>query len=83
MSIDYQGILEKIQQEVQPLIGQGKVATYIPELAKVSPASFRHGGLLFGWSALAVGDAFQKFSTQSVTKLFALALAFEREGDAI
>ncbi len=83
MSIDYQGILEKIQQEVQPLIGQGKVATYIPELAKVSPHHFGMAVYCLDGRRFAVGDAFQKFSTQSVTKLFALALAFEREGDAI
>lgn len=83
MSIDYQHILDTIHQEIQPLLSQGKVATYIPELAKVSPAHFGMAVFCLDGRSFVVGDALQKFSTQSVTKLFALSLAFEREGDAI
>jgi glutaminase len=83
MSADYQEILETIHAEVRPLLRKGKVAGYIPELSKVSPDQF--GMAVYGldgrtWS---VGDAATKFSLQSITKLFALALAFAREGDAI
>ena len=35
--MDYQKILEEIYKEIKPEIGRGKVANYIPELAKVDP----------------------------------------------
>ncbi|MBI1835604.1 MAG: glutaminase [Burkholderiales bacterium] len=83
MSPDYQHILDTIYQEIQPLLTQGKVATYIPELSKVSPQRFGMAVVCLDGSSYTVGEAQQKFSTQSITKLFALALAFEREGNAI
>ena len=83
MTINYQQILDDIHQEIQVLLTQGKVATYIPELSKVSPQHFGMAVYCLDGRSYAVGDAQQKFSTQSITKLFALALAFEREGNAI
>ena len=38
--MNYQAILEDIYQEVRPLIGKGKVADYIPALARVRPDQF-------------------------------------------
>ncbi|MFC3110081.1 glutaminase [Undibacterium arcticum] len=81
--MDYQTILATICAEVQPLLSQGKVATYIPQLAKVSPRHFGMAVYCLDGQTFSVGDADQKFSLQSVTKLFALALAFSREGDTI
>ncbi len=83
MSINYQQILDSIHQEIEPLLTQGKVATYIPELSKVSPQHFGMAVYCLDGRSFMVGDAQQKFSTQSITKLFALSLAFEREGNAI
>ncbi|MET3118093.1 glutaminase [Undibacterium sp. GrIS 1.8] len=82
-SLDYQSILETIYAEVQPLLSQGKVASYIPQLSQVSPYQF--GMAIYGLDGrrFSIGAAQEKFSLQSVTKLFALALAFSREGDAI
>jgi glutaminase len=83
MSLDYQSALEIIHGEVQPLLRQGKVASYIPELSKVSPDHFGMAVHCLDGRTFTVGDANIKFSLQSITKLFALALAFSREGDAI
>ena len=38
--MDYQTVIEKIYGELQGLWGQGKVADYIPALAKVNPRQF-------------------------------------------
>ncbi len=81
--IDYPGILAEIDEAVQPLLAQGKVADYIPELAHISPQKFgmavyTHGGELF-----CMGDADEKFSVQSVSKAFTLTMAMRLEGDAI
>ncbi|MES2069724.1 MAG: glutaminase [Pseudomonadota bacterium] len=82
-SPDYAAILDTIHAEVQPLLSQGTVASYIPQLSKVSRDHFGMAVYGLDGSTFAVGDARQKFSLQSVTKLFALALAFSREGDSI
>ncbi|HAT31156.1 MAG TPA: glutaminase [Janthinobacterium sp.] len=82
-AIDYPAILATIQAEVQPLLAHGKVASYIPELSTVSPQHFGMAVYRLNGETHEIGDAQQKFSLQSVTKLFALALAFSREGDAI
>jgi len=80
---DYTAILETIRGEVQPLLPQGEVASYIPQLSKVSREHFGMAVYCLDGRTFAIGDAYQKFSLQSVTKLFALALAFSREGDSI
>ena len=83
MQPDYAAILQTIFSEVQPLLSQGEVASYIPELSKVSAQHFGMAVYCLDGSTYTIGDSQQKFSLQSVTKLFALALAFSREGDAI
>lgn len=83
MAINYQLVLDSICEEVKPLLAKGKVATYIPELSHVSPNQFGIALYCLDGRTYAAGDANKKFSTQSITKLFALALAFSREGDAI
>ena len=83
MQPDYSRILGTIFEEVQPLLSQGKVASYIPQLSKVSAQHFGMAVYCLDGRTFSIGEAQQKFSLQSVTKLFALALAFSREGDAI
>ena len=80
---NYSAILETIHAEVQPLLGRGKVASYIPQLSKVNAAQFGMAIYCLDGRTFSIGAAEQKFSLQSVTKLFSLALAFSREGDAI
>ena len=38
--MDYKEILERIHNEIQSLFGEGKVADYIPALAKINPHKF-------------------------------------------
>ncbi|HVK94325.1 MAG TPA: glutaminase [Noviherbaspirillum sp.] len=83
MHSDYQHILDTIHGEIKPLLGKGKVASYIPELSKISPDHFGMAIYCLDGRTYSVGDAGVRFSLQSITKLFALALAFSREGDAV
>jgi len=83
MSINYQLILDSICEEVKPLLSTGKVASYIPQLSVISPQQFGMAVYCLDGSTYTTGDARTKFSVQSITKLFALALAFSREGDTI
>ncbi|WP_395701891.1 glutaminase [Aquabacterium sp.] len=81
--MDYQALLEQIQHQLQPVIGQGRVASYIPELAKVSPHHFGMAVVELDGTVHAVGDARVPFSIQSISKLFTLLMAFQCEGDAL
>lgn len=81
MSSDYQAILERIHRDVLPLLGQGRVATYIPELGKVPPTRFGIALETVDGASFAVGDAQEPFSIQSISKLFACTLAFQLLGE--
>ncbi len=82
-TVDYPAILQQIWQEVAPRLGEGKVASYIPQLATVDPAQFGMTVYRLNGQMFSIGAAQTRFSAQSVTKLFALALAYTREGDGI
>lgn len=81
--MDYQDTLERIHTALKPIIGEGKVASYIPELANVAPDQFGMAVVNIDGTVFSVGDATKRFSIQSISKLFALTLAFQREGDSL
>ena len=81
--MDYQPILDRIDAAVKPLIGSGTVASYIPELAKVSPRHFGIAVVDLRGQVYQAGDANIPFSIQSMSKLFGLTLAFHLEGDSV
>ncbi|KAG0184888.1 hypothetical protein DFQ28_010292 [Apophysomyces sp. BC1034] len=81
--MDYQAILQKIQHDVTPWLGKGRVADYIPELAKVDSAHFGMAIVTLRGEVFSVGDAWVPFSIQSISKLFACTLAFQLQGDAL
>jgi glutaminase len=73
--MDYQAVLEEIYQEVQPFLQEGKVASYIPALAKVEPNQFAMTLTLFDGTVYSVGNADTKFSIQSISKVFTFTKA--------
>ncbi len=81
--MDYQGILETIQRDIQPLLGKGRVADYIPELARASASDFGMAIVTLGGDVYRVGQAEVPFSIQSISKLFACTLAFQLEGESL
>jgi glutaminase len=68
-------VLNEIHQEVTPLLGQGKVAEYIPELAKVDPMQFGMAITLNDGQTYGVGAYEKDFSIQSISKVFSYTLA--------
>jgi glutaminase len=72
-----QNILDEIANDVRPLATDGKVADYIPALARVDPAKFALVVRTAEGREFATGDADEPFSIQSISKLFTLALAME------
>lgn len=78
--MNYQDILKEIQREVTPLLTRGKVADYIPQLATVSPDKFGiHLHFLDGQS-YSIGDAEERFSVQSISKVLMLCMAVGKIG---
>ncbi len=78
---NYLNILQEIRDEVQPLIGQGKVAGYIPALQNVDARQFGLALVTLNGDTFAIGDADERFSIQSISKVFTLALAFAKLGE--
>src|SRR3546814_12409521 len=64
-------------------LGEGRVADYIPALAKVDPNKLGFALALPDGTIHASGDADEPFSIQSVSKVFTLALALRRVGSAL
>ena len=81
--MNLQSILEEIHQEVQPLLPEGQVADYIPELAKVDARRFGMAVQTLDGEVFGIGEADEPFSIQSVSKLFTLTLAMKLEGEGL
>ncbi|GMT99092.1 glutaminase [Corallococcus caeni] len=81
--MDYQAVLSEVWDAVRPVLGQGRVATYIPALAAVDPHRFGMALATVEGDVYGVGDWREPFSIQSISKVFTLALALSRDGDAL
>ncbi|NII11939.1 glutaminase [Oleiagrimonas sp. C23AA] len=79
----YQAILEQIHAEIAPTLPQGRMPDYIPQLASVEPTRFGMAVCDTDGHFAAVGDAEERFSIQSISKVFTLTLAMQREGEAL
>ncbi len=78
-----QEILDRIAEQATGLYGQGKVASYIPALAQVSPRQFGMAIALVDGSCVSTGSAHTPFSIQSISKLFTFVLALKLLGDDV
>lgn len=81
--MNYQNLIENIYKEVEPHKGYGKVADYIPALANVNPDRFGIAVAEIDGRMAATGDAYEKFSIQSISKVFTLAMVVRKMGDEI
>ena len=75
-----QDILNDIGAEMAAAPDRGDVANYIPELAQVDPNQFGMAVVTADGAVYTTGDAEKRFSIQSVSKVFTLALALGRLG---
>jgi len=81
--MDYKSILDNIRKEIMPFSKEGKQADYIPALAKVNPDQFGICLKLINGKEYEIGDADVRFSIQSISKVFSLAIALSFEGDEL
>ncbi|KOX24732.1 glutaminase [Streptomyces sp. NRRL F-6491] len=75
--------MDRIAEEIAELADRGAPADYIPALAAGDPADFGMAVAELDGTVYGVGDWRRPFSTQSVTKVFTLALALAGEGDTL
>ncbi len=80
---DLQAIIDDIYRELTPRLGEGKVADYIPQLARVDARHFGMAIVTTGGEVYRVGDAEMPFSIQSISKVFTLTLALGKHGENI
>jgi len=66
--------LGEVYEECRPMIGQGKLADYIPELARVDPNQFGLCLHMNDGTTFAYGDTKVPFSIQSISKVLVLAM---------
>lgn len=78
---DLAAILQQTRAAVAPQLGTGRVADYIPALARVDPDKFGIAVVDLDGTVTALGDAEEPFSIQSVSKVFTLTLALGKRGD--
>lgn len=78
---DYQAILSKIASAITKTENVGNVASYIPQLRDVDPEKCGAHLTTIDNQNFGFGDAGEKFSIQSISKVFALTVAYDLENE--
>jgi len=81
--INYQAIINTVMTEAAHTENAGAIASYIPELKQVDPNKLGVHLLSYQQNHYCCGDANEKFSIQSISKVLSLTLAFEHLGDKL
>lgn len=79
MTSPIQEYLEQLHRQLAP-IGDGEVATYIPELAKVDPGHFGIAIATIDGRVYEVGATRERFTIQSISKPLVYGIALEDRG---
>ncbi|WP_445717832.1 glutaminase [Flavobacterium sp.] len=77
----YQDILDGIYNEVSQIENTGKVADYIPELAKIDENKYGIALIDKHQNVFSKGDALENFSIQSISKVITTSLIFSEIGN--
>jgi len=75
-----QNLIDSTAASVAPLVGEGKVADYIPALASVDPQQFAMAVHTVDGQTYSTGHSDRGFSIQSVSKVLSLTLALKHHG---
>ena len=81
--MNLQAVVDETFEALSDQRGCGTPANYIPALAQVDPNKFGIAVATQDGTTCCAGNATEAFSIQSISKVFALALALEREGEAL
>lgn len=80
MTRDLPAVLNAIATDMAAATDRGKVADYIPALARIDPAQFGIAVVLADGRIHCAGDADTPFSIQSISKVFTLTMALGKVG---
>lgn len=80
---ELEAVVAEIAAEIAQAVERGKVADYIPPLAKISPEHFGMAVVMADGTCHVTGDADMAFSVQSISKVFSLTMALGTVGDAL
>ena len=83
LGTDLGAIVEEVRADLEPRLGAGKPADYIPQLARVDPRRFGIAVTTLDGTTHVAGDAEEAFSIQSISKVFLLTLALGKHGEGI
>ena len=81
--MNYQNIINEIEDEIQVYFKEGKVADYIPALTHINPNQFAMSIKLLDGTTYNVGNTQTKFSIQSISKVFTFTLALQLYGKSL
>ena len=81
--MNFEFLLEDIYNKVLVSKDNGETASYIPELAKVDSSKFGIHVTTINQQNFGIGDCYERFSIQSISKVLALTLAYRLVGDEI
>jgi glutaminase len=76
-------VLDRVADAVRGVLGSGRVSDQIPVLANADPRAFGLAVATVEGEMCGVGDWRQRFSIQSISKVFTLALAMEKDGETL
>lgn len=79
--MDLQPILDGIAEKIGPHLSEGRVADYIPALARVEREQFGMAIVACSGETAKVGSADTLFSIQSISKVFTLTMALGKVGN--
>ncbi len=78
--MDLSDVAATVLRDMRPHLGRGRVADYIPALARVDPRQFGLAIVTCDGEIAVAGDADAAFSVQSISKVFTLTMALEKLG---
>jgi len=81
--MDLSDVAGAVLHDMQAHLGRGKVADYIPALARIDPMHFGLAIVTTDGERAEAGDAETTFSVQSISKVFTLTMALEKLGNAL
>lgn len=81
--MDYQKIVDDLHFKYRNELNKGKVASYIPELKKIDSNKLGINLFTLTNQSFGAGNYKEKFSIQSISKVFALTLALKQVGEKL
>ena len=80
---EYERILDRVAGAVRGVPGSGRVPDQIPVLASADPQTFGLAVATVDGEVHGVGEWRRRFSIQSISKVFTLALVIEKDSEAL